>query len=323
MRLLVIGCGSIGMRHAENAVLLGDVAVLDPDDNRRTQAKSREIQTFAELEDALCWRADAVVIATPHDSHMQLAQAAIGRCRAILVEKPFGMDIREMDAVLADAKTQGTAMFGVCNMRYHPAVGALTQHLGEVGEPIFARAHYGNFLPDMRPGVDYRTHYAADGALGGALLDGVHEIDLVQWLLGPASVRHADLVRSGALAIQSNDYAALHLEHESHARSEIHIDYLRRVKLRGLEVTGRDGTILWESVGKGPERARVLLRSKTDRDVHDIYNNDNVDGNAPYREMLSDLVAALNGRDHRLQTATQARAIAAMVLPLLQDKQVK
>jgi len=153
-------------------------------------------------------------------------------------------------------------------------------------------------------------------------MDGVHDIDLVVWLVGPAEVRHASLMCSGTLGIEAVDCAALHLEHVSGARSELHVDYLRRIKLRGLEVTGRDGTIVWESVGKNPEHATVRLRTKNDQAVRLVFDNDDVDANAPYQAMLADLAAALDGRDHRLQSGADARSVAALVLPLLQHERM-
>ena len=288
---------------------------------RRTKAEELGFVAYRQLDAALDWGADAIVIATPHDSHMRLARAMTGSCRVLLVEKPFGVDRAEMVCLLKEARQSGTGVFGVCNMRYHPAVKVLADHVGAVGDPLFARAHYGNYLPDMRPGIDYRTLYAATGGLGGALLDGVHEIDLVQWLMGTATVRHADVLRLGTLDIDSNDYAALSLEHRAGTRSEIHIDYLRRIKMRGLEVTGHDGTITWESVGKRPECARVLMRTATDGQTRTLYESTDIDGNAAYKEMLADVGAALEGEAQRLQTGMEAMQVADLVLPYLHQVQ--
>jgi hypothetical protein len=166
MKMLVIGCGSIGMRHAQNARALGDVAVLEPDVTRRDKAAALGIDVFDELEPALDWGADGVVVATPHDSHMTLAASAIGHCRALLIEKPFGMKACEMDHVLADADLRGTSIYGVCNMRYHPALRILADHVGHVGKPIFGG------------GPDNPVHAPAGSAVGDYDRDGCPDVFL-------------------------------------------------------------------------------------------------------------------------------------------------
>ena len=87
----------------------------------------------------------------------------------------------------------------VCNMRFHPAVAALRHALPMIGKPLFAQAHYGNYLPDMRPGADYRTLYCASAAAGGGvILDAIHEIDYLIWLFGAVAARDARKPASSA-----------------------------------------------------------------------------------------------------------------------------
>ncbi len=59
--------------------------------------------------------------------------------------------------------------------------------------------------------------------------------------------------------METDDIATIILRHENGAYSELHMDFLRQDKSRGMEIIGEKGTIEWRSVGKNPERAMVQV----------------------------------------------------------------
>src|SRR5262249_27512737 len=183
-----------------------------------------------------------------------------------------------------------------CNMRFHPAVAALRRALPRVGRPLFARAQYGNYLPDMRPGTDYRTLYCARAeAGGGVILDAIHEIDYLVWLFGPIGRVSAEAGRIGNFEIDVEDYAGLHLTHRGGVRSEIHLDYLQRSKRRGCEIVGSEGTLIWTSQGKAPEQGLGRFRPAGNRDWETILDEPDVDAAAPFIELMTQF---LTGDEH-------------------------
>ena len=171
MKILVIGCGSIGRRHAANAAAIADAAVMDLD---RTLAVACARETgcpgFSDLDQALAWKPDGVVVATPHDSHLEVARKAIDTGLDVLVEKPLSNDLNGVLEFLDHADALGRRIFVVCNMRFHPAIMALRENMPRIGRPLFSRAHYGNYLPNMRPGADYRELYCASRKRGGGVV---------------------------------------------------------------------------------------------------------------------------------------------------------
>ena len=66
MKLLVIGCGSIGKRHVNNARMFAEVGVYDEDKNlAKLIAKETGAKNFKSLNSAFKWLPDGVIIATP------------------------------------------------------------------------------------------------------------------------------------------------------------------------------------------------------------------------------------------------------------------
>lgn len=289
MKVLVVGCGSIGRRHAENAARIAELAVHDASsESARACAAATGARVFPRLRDALAWGPSAVVVATPHRSHLALARLAIAAGAHVLIEKPLSDTLEGVAEFLDAADASGRRAYVVCNMRFHPGPSTLKRNVGLVGRPLFARAHVGHYLPAMRPERDYRTLYAARKAEGGGVvLDAVHEIDTLTWLLGEVESVCCQAATLGGLDIDVEDYAIMALVHRRGARSSAELDYLRRRKTRGCEIVGSDGVLVWLSDGKDPERCSVRHYRDNADCGEPLVDLSGIDTAQPYRDLMA------------------------------------
>ncbi|OGA26198.1 MAG: hypothetical protein A3I02_10240 [Betaproteobacteria bacterium RIFCSPLOWO2_02_FULL_67_26] len=295
MKVLIVGCGSIGRRHAANAARLAETAVHDiTAETARDCARASGARAFERLDEALAWRPSVVVVATPHRSHLAVARQAIAAGAHVLIEKPLSDTLEGVADFLVAVDASGRRAYVVCNMRFHPGPAALKRHIGRVGRPLFARAHVGNYLPAMRPDRDYRTLYAARRAEGGGVvLDAIHEIDTLTWLLGEVESVSCQAARLGGLEIDVEDYALLALTHGGGARSSATLDYLRRRKSRGCEIVGADGVLVWLSEGKDPERCSVRLYRDSADGGEALVEVPAIDTAQPYRDLMAAVLAEI------------------------------
>jgi predicted dehydrogenase len=298
MKILIAGAGSIGKRHAANAAAMGhDVIICDTDPAKGIS-----------FDAGLAQKPGAVIIATPHVTHIELARKAIDSGAHVLIEKPIAITEDGIGDLIAAAEKSDRKIFVVCNMRFHPALRAIKDNIARVGNIHFARAEYGEYLPTMRPNVDYRTVYSAQKKLGGGIIfDVIHEIDYLSWLLGPIASVSCETAKRSNLEIDVEDYAALLMNHENDIRSELHLDYVRRHKERGLEIVGDKGTLVWRSAGKNPEHVSVKIYD-ADKNVWEVlYEATAPDANAAYIELLRRFLNAVQGvPDPELLTARSA-----------------
>lgn len=310
--VLVIGCGSIGARHAANAAQIATVTVADAIPGRaRSAARSIGVASCGSVDEGLAANPSAVVIATPHTTHLPLARAALASGADVLIEKPLAASLDGVGDFVEQVEGSGRRVRVVCNMRFHPAVQALRRALPRVGRPLFARAHYGSYLPDMRPGADYRDLYCARAdAGGGVILDAIHEIDYLAWLFGPVEHVSADAARLGDLEIDVEDYAALTVQHRSGVRSEIHLDYLQRSKRRGCEIVGSEGTLVWTSEGRDPEHCTVRFRPPANAPWETFVEERAVDPNAPYVSLMQRFLGRTKSDDDLLGVREAAEDLA-------------
>jgi predicted dehydrogenase len=254
-RLLVIGAGSIGSRHAANAKALGveSIAITDPDVARREQlAASTGATAFATLDEALAsWQPTAAIVCPPPSMHIESALACARAGCDLLIEKPLSATNAGVDALEAVIENRGLRAAVAYQLRFHPAVRRMRELIrsGSIGALLSIQAEYGQYLPAWRPARDYRETYTAQAALGGGiLLDASHEIDYVRWLAGEMTAVYASVARLSDLEMDVEDTAALIVRFQSPAIGEIHLDCVQRGYSRRCVLIGSDATVRWDAM---------------------------------------------------------------------------
>ncbi len=224
MRVLVIGTGSIGRRHAANLEALGAAAV----------PVSVRGAGLGGIERAIAGGPDGAVIATATDLRLPLVAACADAGLPMYVEKPVAVAPGEVEAVLAAAAPVAARSLAGFMMRYHPAV----RHLAEADlSGIYRHAfEIGHDVRAWRSGWRFANSYAARPAGGGVLLDLCHEIDMAELLFPGAAMTVASI---GHPACPGVDMASLVTRAGPHVGT-VAMDYLaprlhRRITLLGLE----------------------------------------------------------------------------------------
>lgn len=287
-RALVIGYGSIGRRHARILLELGcEVGVA----SRRPLTEHRRFTGIGQAVKE--FQPDYVVVANETSAHPAAVEDLIvaGFAGKLLVEKPLGGALPPRKFVLSAV---------AYNLRFHPALMQLARELE--GEAILSMQVYcGQYLPDWRPGTDYRQGYSADPARGGGVLrDLSHELDYVLWLGGGWRRVAALGGRLGSLEIASDDCWAILLELERCRCATVQINYLDRPGRRQIfintdthtfRIDFADGSLTRD----GETRRFAIERDDTFRAQHQAMlagDTTNLCG-IPEGEAVMDLIAAV------------------------------
>jgi len=215
----IIGLGSIGLRHAKNALRLFPSGVIgyDPSEEACQRARDNRIPTIRSVNE-LTERADALVIATPTVEHWSGLFRAVYYERPVLVEKPLGTVSNGVQSLLDIAKTNGVPVMVGTNLRFHPCVQAVKEHLisllPNIRSAQFTIAQYND-----------RPSYLRDGVL---LNWGAHEIDLALHLLGPGKVRAAEIRYTEG----NDDIARVEIKHDNGIVTSVYLDYITKPQVR-------------------------------------------------------------------------------------------
>jgi predicted dehydrogenase len=183
----IIGCGVVGRKRAQYLAGARLTHCVDTDLSRASQLASLSQGCLAGTD----WRQvmdrtaiDAVIIATPQDSQVEIARAAIDAGIHVLVEKPAARHVDELLGLPELATMRNVRVRVGFNHRYHRAFQRARRLVdsGILGPLLYLRARYGH---GGRLGLasEWRAQPRRSG--GGELIDqGVHLIDLARWFLG-------------------------------------------------------------------------------------------------------------------------------------------
>ncbi len=314
-RFAVLGCGSIGTRHLANLLALGagEMVGCDPRSDRRHEVEACfGIRCVATLDEVWEFRPQAALVTVPTSLHVPVALQAAERGCHLFVEKPLADRLEGTDALLDRVQQRGLVSLVGCNMRFHPGLRRVKQLLEEraVGRVTSARAEVGQYLPDWHPQEDYRQNYSAKHSLGGGvILDAIHELDYIRWLLGEVTAVTCFAGRVSGLEIETEDTAGILLRFASGAIGEVHLDYVQRAYRRTCQVIGDQGTILWDYGAR-----QVSWFSAATSQWHTIADPPDWQPNAMYVDELKHFLACLDGRERPVLDAADGRRVLEIAL---------
>ena len=175
LRAAAIGVGSLGRHHARNYTELAHegrvelVGACDPNLETLKQVTTvNNCDSYSDWHDLL-GKVDVVSIATPTETHCEIACAFLESGVHVLVEKPIATTLGDADKMIAVAKSSGAKLMVGQLERFNPAMVALRPH---VTRPLYFEIHRVSPFPNRSLDVD-------------VVLDVmIHDLDAVQWLVG-------------------------------------------------------------------------------------------------------------------------------------------
>ena len=158
------------------------------------------------------------------------------------IEKPL-VDREQLDEMRrAKIDIKGIA-YVACPLRYTNVMQYVKQYI-DISKVHSVRAISSSYLPDWRPGQDYRDTYSAHRDMGGGVsVDLIHEWDYLQYLFGSPMEVKSIIEKVSNLEIDSDDLAVYIARYEDKI-IELHLDYFGRVPERRIELYMDDDTVI-------------------------------------------------------------------------------
>lgn len=269
----IIGGGMIGHFHAEAVQQLPNARLVAVCDNSAEAAQALAgkyaCRAFSDVDAFLsCDGIDVVTIGTPSGTHADLAIAAARQGKHCIAEKPLDITLDKIDAAIAAHDKAGTKLGGVFNVRFMPTARLFKKAVdeGRFGKLTFGMA-YGPWWRDQTyyDKGGWRGTWKLDG--GGALMNqGIHTIDLLQWLMGPVRRVEAMTATIAHERIEVEDTGVAALEFVNGSLGTIACTTsMWPGHFRIVEVSGTDGTVamadqnffFWQFRQEQPQDAKV------------------------------------------------------------------
>ena len=238
----VIGCGHWGPNHVRNFSTLANSAVVacaDPDPER-LKAVSRICPGLTAVKDYRELLAnpqiEAVVIATPTETHYALCSAALEAGKHVLVEKPLTIKVSDSVALRRLARSLNRVLMVGHTFLFNSGIRKLKECIasGDVGKVFYLHATRTNLGP-IRSDVGVVYDLAA------------HDVSIFNYLLEAqpleVSARAEKFLRPGI-----DNVAFISLVYPEHVLASIHVSWLDPKKVRQIVLTGSKKMLSWDDL---------------------------------------------------------------------------
>lgn len=308
LRAAAIGVGSLGRHHARNYAELEREGRVDfigaCDTNTETAAQvaaDNASPYFADWHELLD-KVDLVSIATPTETHREIACAFLERGVHVLVEKPMSLSVKEADEMIAAAEKSGAKLMVGHLERFNPAMVALKPH---VTNPLYFEIHRVSPFPNRSLDVD-------------VVLDVmIHDLDAVQWLVG-SDVKVTAIHAVGIPVISDKvDAANARIEFANGAVANITASRIGTEKIRKTRFFQPNSYVVLDYATKfasltslNPEAAHPLLGISINRlEINDI---------EPLRAEINAFLDAIENNTEVAVTGEDGRRAVALAVGVLE-----
>lgn len=249
MKVLIAGYGSIGARHLrifQEMYPQFEYAVL-----RRPESNPLNIfgaKTFTQPAEIEGFSPSLVMICNPTYLHADLLEKLtphLARGTAIFFEKPYAHTLKDLETISKLVQAKEFRAFYGCVLRFHPLLKEAQQLLrkGILGEVTSYEIRCLTYLPNWRPGQDYRNSYSSKREQGGGVLfDLIHEFDYAELFFGPISNVCGELGKLSDLEIDSDDTCDVFATH-GELTGRIYLSYAHSNSVRDLIIKGTRGEL--------------------------------------------------------------------------------
>lgn len=254
MNIGIIGAGFFGEKHAQALQQLDDLRLVAACRSNEEALKQfvdryggRPYLSYLELLSDP--GVDAVVIATPHATHDEIAVAAARSGKHILLEKPMAPDLASCERILESVRAAGVKLALGHVTHFSRAYRTAKEILesGEVGIPVAG-------LSTMRKRwhEPNRRSWHLDRDQGGGVLltGGVHAIDRLTWLMGTEATSVSGQVTMRFHEQRADDVGVLFIRYQGGATGVVFsIGYANGAPRHDTEIVCTNGILRVDSVG--------------------------------------------------------------------------
>ncbi|CAK9437968.1 uncharacterized protein LODBEIA_P23460 [Lodderomyces beijingensis] len=197
---IVIGAGLIGPRHAEHIVSHHHdctlMAIVDHSAKGPSVASKFGVPLYSNLDEFFQNAPklpQAAIIATPNHTHLAIGMQLINRGINILIEKPLASTATDCQTLIQFAKYKQVKMLVGHHRRFNPYIITTKQNLAKIGKIVALQGCWTLCKPPSyfleKP---WRSLVEQNG--GTLLINLIHDLDLLQFLIGPIVKIYAELL---------------------------------------------------------------------------------------------------------------------------------
>ena len=252
IRVGIVGCGKVGHMHAiayQRVAGVELVAACDSDFGRAKEYEQKYgIVPYDDVGRMVRESSvEAVSICTPHPLHAAGAVAAMEAGAHVMIEKPLASTLKDCDAIINAAEKFGKTGGTICQNRFKEPCRRIRKAIddGKIGKPVLGIVSMLGWRDEAYYKLDpWRGSWKHEG--GGVLINQApHQIDLIQWYMGPVKQLYGRWANLNHPYIEVDDTAIAVIVFESGALGSIVVSNSQNPALHGrVQISGSNGSTI-------------------------------------------------------------------------------
>ncbi len=286
---------------------------IEPDLKRQAVLKTEWPQVQVLSEPGTLWQQvdlDAVIIATPAQTHFNLAFQALTAGKHVLCEKPLSLSVAEIETLSRLAQAKDLTLMVGHTFLFNSAIQYIQTHLPELGELYYihtSRTNLGPVRQDVSAVADLAIH---DFSILTALLK-----DLPLEI----SARGQSFLQPGL-----QDLAFITLQYPNKVLAHVHVSWLSPVKVRQMTIVGQKKMLTWNDLNP-QEPIRIYdvggLQEPYYQDFghfqrlsqHGDIHIPSLDSQEPLKQVLAEFINSIQTGQVPLSNAEFAKGLTQML----------
>lgn len=249
-KICVVGAGRWGRNHINTLNTLGylgGIVEADPDVRRQFQERFPAVKTFANIREAMQEDFDGFTVATPAETHYEIADYIIEHKKHVLVEKPLTLTANDARRLKKHAEEKGVNLMVGHLLLFHPAIRKMKELIdgGKIGKFEYIYSNRLN-LGTVRTEENILWSFAP------------HDISIFQYLIGRFPL---EILSRGGTFIQPSihDSSMTVLTYPDNIVGHIFVSWLHPFKEHRIVVIGSKGMLSYED---SSEKKEILFYEK-------------------------------------------------------------
>jgi len=236
-KICVIGAGRWGKNHLSTLDKIGALGGLVEENTSSIELFSKkypDIKFFTNIEDAINVGFDGFTIATPAETHYDIARRVIESQHHVLIEKPITTTFEDAQHLNELAKKNNINLMVGHLLLFHPAINKIKDLIndGKIGDLQYIYSNRLN-LGNVRSEENVFWSFAP------------HDISIMQYFIESFPI---DIISRGGAFIQNDihDTTMTFLEYSNNIKAHIYVSWLHPFKEHRLVVIGSEGMLSYE-----------------------------------------------------------------------------
>ncbi len=278
MKIVFVGIGSIAQKHIKAIRKIDLEAEIYALRSSKDSPKYEDVKDFYEYSDIKEIAPDFIIISNPTSKHFETIGKLLSYNIPLFIEKPVFAELGH-DDIIKEIEEKQILTYVACDMRFMDSLTWLHQYVAEHKLELRINeinCYCGSYLPEWRPGTDFRKCYSAIPELGGGVhIDLIHDVDYVYWIFGKPDNHKAIFRNVSSLNIRAYDYANFNLVYPDYCANVV-LNYYRRDAKRYMEIlfdnctwtvdmlkneiTSSNGELIYRSEQTGADEYEAQMR---------------------------------------------------------------